>query len=317
MAGYRFCRSDDIPLLVAAHDACWVPHFGADSAITVEDFKRGIREIGLWSSSCMVAFEGDEPIGVLIAAKRDGEANYVHRLAVKPGWERQGHGRHLLTSLVDKAAILGPPRVVAEIPAEWTEIRGFFERSGFVGEARYADFVRAETAPSGRAADDPRAALVIPIGFDELVESGADARRAARMRRGPRPRLARLCRRARGVCHRDRSHRGLRARASVSRGRRTRRGRGRRGPARKVRRSSRCCSLRARRDRPIRIALVSDADPIGATLVASAFAASARRSAARRRPLSARRRSAPCVVASRRGDDCRCRIRPPPQRRDP
>ena len=173
MPGYRFCRSDDIPLLVAAHNACWVPHFGPASAITVDDFKRGIRELGLWSSSCMVAFEGDEPIGVLIAAKRDGEANYVWRLAVKPGWERRGHGRHLLGSLVDKAAILGPPRVVAEIPADWTTINAFFAKSGFVEERRYGDFVREAGATAGIAADDPRAALVVSLSLDELLESGA------------------------------------------------------------------------------------------------------------------------------------------------
>ena len=173
MAGYRFCRSDDIPLLVVAHNACWVPHFGAESAITVDDFKRGIREIGLWSSSCMVAFEGDEPIGVLIAAKRDREANYVHRLAVRPGWERQGHGRHLLTSLVDKSAILGPPRVVAEVPADWTAICGFFEKSGFVEARRYGDFVRDAGGAAGMDAHDPRADLVVSLSLDELLESGA------------------------------------------------------------------------------------------------------------------------------------------------
>jgi GNAT superfamily N-acetyltransferase len=174
VAGYRFCRSDDIPLLVAAHNACWVPHFGAAHAITVEGFKRGIRDLGLWSSSCMVAFAGDEPIGVLIGAKRDGEANCVHRLAVRPGYERLGHGRHLLTSLANKAAILGPPRLVAEIPAEWTEIRRFFEKSGFVAEGRYGDFVlAADDAQAGQGADDPRAGLIMPIGLDELVESGA------------------------------------------------------------------------------------------------------------------------------------------------
>jgi GNAT superfamily N-acetyltransferase len=173
MPGYRFCRSDDVPLLVAAHNACWVPHFGAASAITVDDFKRGVRELGLWSSSCMVAFDGDDPIGVLIGAKRDGEANCVQRLAVKPGWERRGHGRHLLTSLVDKAAILGPARVVAEISAEWSEVRGFFERSGFVAETRYADFVLADAPPASIAGDDPRAALVIPVTLDEVMDSGA------------------------------------------------------------------------------------------------------------------------------------------------
>jgi GNAT superfamily N-acetyltransferase len=175
MPGYRFCRSDDIPLLVAAHNACWVPHFGSESAITVDDFKRGIREIGLWSSSCVVAFEGDEPIGVLIAAKRDGVANFVHRLAVRPGYERQGHGRHMLTSLVDKAAILKPDRVVTEVPSEWTGARRFLERSGFVAEATYVDLVRDAGGTSG--GDDPRRALVVPIGFGEVVESGfLDAR---------------------------------------------------------------------------------------------------------------------------------------------
>jgi ribosomal protein S18 acetylase RimI-like enzyme len=157
-----------------------VPHFGPESAITVDDFKRGIKEIGLWSSSCMVAFEGDEPIGVLIAAKRDRDANYVHRLAVKPGWERQGHGRHLLTSLVDKAAILGPPRVVAEIAAEWSTINAFFAKSGFVEERRYGDFVRDAGATAGIAADDPRAALVVSLSLDELLESGALAAPSAR-----------------------------------------------------------------------------------------------------------------------------------------
>jgi GNAT superfamily N-acetyltransferase len=173
MAGYRFCRSDDIPLLVAAHNACWVPHFGPASALTVDDFKRGIREIGLWSSSCMVAFEGDEPIGILIAAKRDRDANYVHRLAVRPGFERQGHGRHLLTSLVDKAAILGPPRVVAEIPADWSAVNAFFVKSGFAEERRYGDFVREAGASPGMGADDPRAGLVVSLSLDELLDSGA------------------------------------------------------------------------------------------------------------------------------------------------
>jgi GNAT superfamily N-acetyltransferase len=171
VAGYRFCRSDDIPLLVAAHNACWVPHFGEAHALTVESFKRGVRELGLWSSSCVVAFADDEPIGVLIGAKRDGEANCVHRLAVRPGYERRGHGRHLLTSLANKSAILGPPRLVAEIPSEWTEIRRFFERSGFEAEARYGDFVLA--TDSGPMGDDPRAGLIVPIGLDELIESGA------------------------------------------------------------------------------------------------------------------------------------------------
>ena len=173
MAGYRFCRSDDVPLLVAAHNACWTPHFGAASAITVADFSRGVRELGLWASSCMVAFEGDEPIGVLLAAKRDGEANWVWRIAVRPGSERQGHGRHLLASLGDKAAILGPPAVLAEIPTAWTGARTFFERAGFVAESTYLDLV-LDTASGSTPVGDPRAArMLVPVTLDELIEHGA------------------------------------------------------------------------------------------------------------------------------------------------
>ena len=63
----------------------------------------------------MVAFSGSDPIGVLIGAKRPS-GTLVHKIAVHPDHRRQGHGRHLLTSLGSKLAILGPPRMVAEVP---------------------------------------------------------------------------------------------------------------------------------------------------------------------------------------------------------
>ena len=135
--------------------------------MTIDDFKRGIRELNLWSSSSMLAFEGDQPIAVLLAAKRD-HANLVHRIAVRPGHERRGHGRHLLGSLGKKLAILGPPRLVAEVPAEWEEVRRFFESSGFQAEAHYADFVlEAERKPTDTGG------LVSEVTLEDLLESGA------------------------------------------------------------------------------------------------------------------------------------------------
>ena len=83
--------------------------------MTPAAFKRSICDLQVWCSSCMVAFVGTDPIGVLIGAKRPS-VTLVHRIAVHPDHRRQGHGRHLLDSLGSKLAILGPPRIVAEVP---------------------------------------------------------------------------------------------------------------------------------------------------------------------------------------------------------
>ena len=112
---YRFCRTDDIGLLVDALNRCWAPYFPDEPPMTAAAFKRSIRDLQVWCSSCMVAFAGSDPIGVLIGAKRPS-GTLVQSIAVHPDHRRQGHGRHLLTSLSSKLAIVGPPRLVAEVP---------------------------------------------------------------------------------------------------------------------------------------------------------------------------------------------------------
>jgi GNAT superfamily N-acetyltransferase len=167
MASYRFCRTDDIALLVDAYNACR----GADCpepALTVDEFKRDARELGLWASSCMLAFEGTTPIAVLLGAKRF-DANRVHRIVVSPAHQRLGHGRHLLESLRRKVAILGPPRLVAETPTGLEGACRFFERCGFSQYGRFVDF--AADAPL--AVEDREAELVSPATVDELLAAGA------------------------------------------------------------------------------------------------------------------------------------------------
>src|ERR671925_181792 len=140
MSAYRFCRTDDIELLVAALNRCWSPPFSDDPPVTPAAFKRSIRDLQVWCSSCMVAFSGPDPIGVLIGAKRPS-ATLVHKIAIHPDHRRQGHGRHLLTSLSSKLAILGPPRIVAEVPETLDAARGLFTASGYVQEALLTDYV--------------------------------------------------------------------------------------------------------------------------------------------------------------------------------
>src|SRR5258708_13591525 len=108
--------------------------------MTPATFKRSIRDLQVWCSSCMVAFSGSDPIGVLIGAKRPS-GTLVHKIAVHPDHRRQGHGRHLLTSLGSKLAILGPPRMIAEVPETLAPACGLFSASGYVQEAVLTDYV--------------------------------------------------------------------------------------------------------------------------------------------------------------------------------
>jgi GNAT superfamily N-acetyltransferase len=168
LTAYRFCRSDDMGLLVEAHERCRGPEDAGEPVLDRAGFKRLIRDLDLWCSSCMVAFEGREPVGVLLGAKRP-EATLVYALRVHPEHRRQGHGRHLLTSLSQKLAILGPPRLVAEVPADREAARAAFAACGWTIESRLTDWRRPATRES--AASGMREALA-PVTCDDLAAAG-------------------------------------------------------------------------------------------------------------------------------------------------
>ena len=140
MSAYRFCRSDDVPLIVEAYRRCNVGPRAAPWQLTIDHMKRLSREIDLWTSSCMVALAGSEPIGVLIAAKREPTANLVLHLAVHPDHRRQGHARHMVTSLSQKMAILEPTRMLVEVPAEAVAAQGFLDACGFARTETLTDY---------------------------------------------------------------------------------------------------------------------------------------------------------------------------------
>ena len=131
-------------------------------------FKRSIRDLQVWCSSCMVAFSGSDPIGVLIGAKRPS-GTLVHKIAVHPDHVRQGHGRHLLASLGSKLAILGPPRMIAEVPETLAATCGLFSASGYVQEALLTDYVLQ------REENDVREVLGAPEARPVGAERGAGA----------------------------------------------------------------------------------------------------------------------------------------------
>jgi len=166
MPSYRFCRSDDIPLLVYAYNRCYRPHFPDRPELQVERFKSWIRRHDLWTSSCMVALAGREPIGVLLAAKR-GHANRVLCVGVSPEHRRLRHGSHLMTSLSRKVAILKPSRLECELKANDAASRGFVEACGYRREACWTRF-RAQPAPDAPAG----AEWLVSVGVEEPVAAG-------------------------------------------------------------------------------------------------------------------------------------------------
>ncbi len=166
MSSYRFCRTDDVSLLVDALNRCWSPYFPGEQAMTPETFKRSIRDLQVWCSSCMVAFSGPDPIAVLIGAKRPS-GTLIHKIAVHPDHCRQGHGRHLLTSLSSKLSILGPPRMAAEVPEALAPTSALFAACGYVKESVLRDYVLERQVPGERAEG-----FVIPVTVDDLAANG-------------------------------------------------------------------------------------------------------------------------------------------------
>ncbi len=167
-------------LLVDALNRCWSPYFSDEPAVTPATFKRSIRDLQVWCSSCMVAFQGSDPIAVLIGAKRPS-GTLIHKIAVHPDHCRQGHGRHLLTSLSSKLAILGPPRMLAEVPETLVATCALLSATGYVQEALLTDYVfqREDKTIGGRVfrpGNDVGAkppgledGFVIPVTIDDLA----------------------------------------------------------------------------------------------------------------------------------------------------
>jgi ribosomal protein S18 acetylase RimI-like enzyme len=176
VTAYRFCRTDDVPLLVQAHNACYSEPTG-NPPIAVEDFKRWMRELDVWCSSCMVAFEGGEPVGVLIGAKR-AHASLIHRIGVKPDHRRRGHARHMLESLARKMAILEPRTLLVEVPSENEAALRLFEACGYEAGEVLVDWVADSVPPpasSGRTGvrGSGGSSLLGEVTWTDLEASGA------------------------------------------------------------------------------------------------------------------------------------------------
>ena len=149
---YRFCRPEDIPLIVQALNACYDVHFPDRPPMTVDQFRAEMGVLSLWPSNTMVVLEDKDPIGVIVGTKRPYGC-WIAKLGVQPAYQRQGIARYILEALVRKLSIIGPRVISVDVPVENTGGIAFFEAVEFEPWARYWSYTGR---PQSIASEDIR-----------------------------------------------------------------------------------------------------------------------------------------------------------------
>ena len=136
---YRFCRPEDIPLIVRAINACYDIHSPQSPPMTEAQFRAEMGLISLWPSNTMVVLEDKEPVAVIVGTKRPYGC-WIAKLGVRPEYQRQGVARYIVEALVRKLSIIGPRLIHVDVPIDNAGASAFFQALGFEVWAHYQSF---------------------------------------------------------------------------------------------------------------------------------------------------------------------------------
>ena len=136
---YRFCRPEDIPMIVQALNACHDVHFPQRPAMTAAQFREEMGLISLWPSNTMVVLDNSDPVAVVVGTKRPYGC-WIAKLGVRSDHQRQGIGRYLVEALTRKLSIIGPRVISVDVPVEEEGAVAFFRQLGFESWGRYWSF---------------------------------------------------------------------------------------------------------------------------------------------------------------------------------
>ncbi|HSX83368.1 MAG TPA: GNAT family N-acetyltransferase [Candidatus Saccharimonadia bacterium] len=139
MPSYRFCRPDDLTLIIRAINACYLMHYPDEPAMTEERLKEHMTLFHVRPGNCMVALERQQPVGVVVSTKRDYGV-WIQALGCQPALQRRGIATQLLEALVRKIAIQRAPLVTVDVPTTNTPARRFFEAVHFTVRGRYVSY---------------------------------------------------------------------------------------------------------------------------------------------------------------------------------
>ena len=139
MPSYRFCRPDDLTLIVRAINTCYRMHYPDEPEMTEERFKDQMTLFAVRPGNCMVALERQQPVGVVVSTKRDYGA-WIQAVGCQPAFQRRGIATQLVEALLRKIAIQRAPMVTVDVPAGNAPARQFFEALDFTVRGRYLSY---------------------------------------------------------------------------------------------------------------------------------------------------------------------------------
>lgn len=122
----------DAPLLAALHAASFPPAEAWGEAAFA-------RLLALPGASGLLAAEGGEPVGFVLARQAADEAELL-TLAVVAAWRRHGVGRRLLEDCLAALARSRVGRVYLEVAADNVAARGLYGAAGFQLVGRRRDY---------------------------------------------------------------------------------------------------------------------------------------------------------------------------------
>lgn len=117
---------------------------GGSAPLTAEVRAKLIPALrALPTSMALLAFEGDEAVGLLIgfwglSSFRARPLLNIHDLAVRPGYRGKGIGRALLAGAEERARARGCCKLTLEVQEDNTPARGLYQSFGFE-DVRYGD----------------------------------------------------------------------------------------------------------------------------------------------------------------------------------
>ena len=130
MPSYRFCRPDDLALIVQAINHCCRIHETDAPEMTEERLKEHMTLFAVRPGNCMVALERQQPVAAVISTRREAGA-WIQSLGCQPAYQRRGVASQLVEALVRKIAIQRTEDITVDVPEDNDAALNFFQAVGF------------------------------------------------------------------------------------------------------------------------------------------------------------------------------------------
>ena len=126
MPSYRFCRPDDLELIVRAINQCCRIHETDTPEMTEERLKAHMTLFAVRPGNCMVALERQQPVAAIISTRREACA-WIQTLGCQPAFQRRGIASQLVEALVRKIAIQRTADITVDVPEDNDAALQFFQ----------------------------------------------------------------------------------------------------------------------------------------------------------------------------------------------